>query len=327
MLTSVIFLLAVEADWAQGWTYFNAHEKLSLREIGNIFTRNATEMTGFAIRKHTVFPHYKHASALQITYCLAEECINIFRYMYSWFSWHRIKWCFHGSVHKQNPQLKPKIFHFTSIFMPAHARISHHPLEKLVKWVHNQKILFIFFLHKDWAVCWFHIDITFFFKSLLYRHQTIIKTFKYIKTHWLGLLSRLSNWQPSINQWQLQENRLLNSELLHSQNLEHIKYSNKLLNSNHLSSTLSPKDIKVSTVQMISTVFGWRRNVEERIMQPRLKRFRLERQWNHNNTSVSPSPSWGSWIELISHNISKQTLLAWLTHTTLPNWLPGVLRL
>lgn len=61
------------------------------------------------------------------------------------------------------------------------------------------------------------------------------------------------------------------------------------------------------------------RNVEGRIMQ--------ERQWNHNNTSVSPSPSWGSWVELISHNISKQTLLASLTHTTVPNWLPGVLRL
>lgn len=69
------------------------------------------------------------------------------------------------------------------------------------------------------------------------------------------------------------------------------------------------------------------RNVEERIMQQRLKRFRLERQRNHNNTSVSPSTSWGSWVELISHNISKQTLLAWLTRTTAPNWLPGVLRL
>lgn len=70
-----------------------------------------------------------------------------------------------------------------------------------------------------------------------------------------------------------------------------------------------------------------RRNVEERIMHWRLKRFCLKHQWNHNNTSVSPSQSWGSWVELISHNISKQTLFASLTHTTASNWLPGVLRL
>ena len=52
-----------------------------------------------------------------------------------------------------------------------------------------------------------------------------------------------------------------------------------------------------------------------------------ERHWNHNNTSVSRFPSWGSWVELISHNISKQTVLASLTHTAGPNWVPGVLRL
>lgn len=40
---------------------------------------------------------------------------------------------------------------------------------------------------------------------------------------------------------------------------------------------------------------------------------------NRNNASVSPSPSWGSKVELISHNISKQTLLASLTHTPVFN--------
>lgn len=74
--------------------------------------------------------------------------------------------------------------------------------------------------------------------------------------------------------------------------------------------------------RQFSVFFSWE-NVERRT-QWRLKKIL---QWNHNNTSLSPSLSCGSWVELISHNISKQSLLAWLTYTTAPNWLPGVLRL
>lgn len=148
-------------------------------------------MTGYVIRKHTVFLHCKHVSPLQITHCSAGKCINIFRYMYFWLGWHGIKLRFHGNVHKQNSLLQPKIFQFTLLFMAAHAHISHHPLENWSCESITKKICFI--LCKDWAVlCWFHIDITFL-------------KITFIKTHWLGLLSRLGNWQPSINQWQLQE--------------------------------------------------------------------------------------------------------------------------